>query len=128
MLDCAESIAATVSRNDKIFLHGPVGAGKTTLVRMILIAMGIDERISSPTYTLANSYYHYKYGDIYHLDCYRVNDERYFYDADLDVYLDGLCFIEWPDNILSHLPKPNMIITIEQTKALNRNVDVQYFS
>jgi tRNA threonylcarbamoyladenosine biosynthesis protein TsaE len=86
----------------KIFLlHGEMGAGKTTLVQFVLNFMGIEELEGSPTYSLVNSYFSEKYGQIYHLDLFRLNSKNEAFDIGIEEIIDGksYCFIEWPEKI-----------------------------
>jgi tRNA threonylcarbamoyladenosine biosynthesis protein TsaE len=88
-------------------LEGPLGAGKTTLVRAFLKQLGVKEVITSPTFTYVNSY---AIDDItiYHFDLYRIESVEEFIEMGFDEYLsdeDTLSFIEWPDVIEPLLKK-----------------------
>jgi len=85
-----------------IFLHGDLGAGKTTLVQKLLQALGVKERVKSPTYTLIETYA-VKNFKIYHLDLYRINRVEELEDLGIrDLTAEqAVLLIEWPE-ILAH--------------------------
>ena len=94
-----------------ITLQGPLGAGKTTLVRHLLRALGVASRIKSPTYTVMEPY---RVGalDIAHFDFYRFNDPREWEDAGFrDVFArPGLKLAEWPEKAAGALPVPDLAL------------------
>lgn len=94
-------------------LQGPLGAGKTTLVRHLLKALGVSGRIKSPTYTVMEPY-HVGGLDIAHFDFYRFHDPREWEDAGLrDVFArSGLKLAEWPDKAAGALPTPDIALDI----------------
>ena len=97
-----------------IELHGPLGAGKTTLVRYLLRALGVTGRIKSPTYTVMEPYTLASGGSASHFDFYRFADPREWLDAGFrEVYAaPGLKIAEWPDKAGDWLPPPDLRIEI----------------
>ena len=85
----------------KVFIFkGDVGSGKTTLIKAILKNLGYLDAVSSPTYSIVNTYIIDDKGIIVnHFDLYRVKNQIDLYDVGLVEYLHGnqFCFIEWPD-------------------------------
>ena len=79
-----------------------MGAGKTVLAKGIARGLGIEEEITSPTYTYVNSYQ----DRLFHFDCYRISSERQALELGLVDYFDagGVCLIEWAENIAGLLP------------------------
>jgi len=100
-------------RGARIELHGELGAGKTTFVRHLLRALGVQGRIKSPTYTVLESY-SLPGLQISHFDFYRFNDPREWEDAGLrEVYAQpGLKLAEWPDKAAPLLPPPDLSLTL----------------
>ncbi len=85
---------------------GPLGAGKTSLVREMLRQLGIKGPVASPTFTYVNVYENHKGQTFYHFDLYRITSADDFIAAGFDEYLyqpNTVCFIEWPEPILSLL-------------------------
>src|SRR5262245_17699700 len=82
-----------------IVLEGDLGAGKTTLVKKLVKAMGSDNAVSSPSFSLVNEYLTRDGKKIYHSDWYRVKDIEELYDAGMEEYIFGedLLIIEWPE-------------------------------
>lgn len=86
-------------------IDGPIGAGKTTLISSICKTLGVEEPISSPTFSLVNTYKS-RDGIIYHFDFYRIQNAHEALDIGLEEYLESgnLCFMEWAEKIIPHLP------------------------
>lgn len=108
-----------------ITLHGDLGAGKTTLVRHLLRALGIQGRIKSPTYAVVEP--HEAPGlYIWHFDFYRFSDPREWEDAGFrDIFASpGLKLAEWPENAAGLLPTPDIDIAIDMDVATARYVTV----
>ena len=86
-------------------IDGPMGAGKTTLISSICKLLGVEEPISSPTFSLVNTYKS-RDGVIYHFDFYRIQNAHEALDIGLEEYLESgnLCFMEWAEKITPHLP------------------------
>ena len=116
-------------RNANIELVGPLGAGKTTFVRHLLRALGVQGRVKSPTYTVVEPY-ELPGLDIAHFDFYRFNDPREWIDAGLrDAYSKpGLKLAEWPDKAAGLLPTPDLRVHITPIDAHQRSVRLEAFT
>ena len=97
-----------------VYLRGDLGAGKTTLVRGLLRALGYEGRVKSPTYTLLESYELSRFV-LQHYDLYRMIDPREWLDAGFrdDCNAGTLCIVEWPEKAHGLLPKPDLDIRLE---------------
>ena len=112
-----------------VWLDGDLGAGKTTLVRALLRALGHAGPVKSPTYTLVELY-NVSSLYLYHFDFYRFNDPEEFDDAGLGEYFrdDSVCFVEWPEKAAGHVPPADLVLRFRFAGTLpdaGRILDVQ---
>jgi len=121
--------ACRALRNAYVALHGDLGAGKTTLVRHWLRALGVSGRIKSPSYALVESYEIAMDGGlpalhVWHFDFYRFDDPRAWEDAGLrDIFASvGLKLAEWPHKAAALLPAVDLSIHLEAIDAAQRRV------
>lgn len=112
------------SQGSKVWLfYGEMGAGKTTLIKVICRSLGIHSPMNSPTFAIVN-----EYDDVaYHFDFYRLKNEDEAYDIGIEEYLDSgrFCFIEWPEKIPSLLPEHRFEIKIEIENPTRRRIQYQ---
>lgn len=96
-----------------IELRGELGAGKTTLVRHLLRALGVQGRVKSPTYAVVEPY-ELPGLSIWHFDFYRLNDPREWEDAGFrDIFASpGLKLAEWPDKAAGYMPTADLVINL----------------
>lgn len=108
----ASELAKTLSAGDVLCMYGDLGAGKTAFVQGLAKGLGIDEPITSPTFTIVNEYY----GSLplYHFDVYRIADPDEMYEVGYEeyVYGDGVSVIEWSELIEDILPEKRYKVTI----------------
>lgn len=110
---------------DVICLNGDLGAGKTTLTKSIAKGLGIDDYVTSPTFTIVNEYYGKI--DLYHIDTYRLDDmvDVDYLGFDEYFYSDGVTIVEWAEKIRDALPEEYMEINIKSHDD-KRDLDINY--
>ncbi len=114
-----------ILRDQKVVaIHGNIGAGKTTLIHAVCVALGVTENISSPTFSIIHQYGGMHERTIYHIDLYRLKDEQEAINAGVEdcIYSGDLCFIEWPEKISSLLPPGVMHVYLETVQEENRKL------
>ena len=119
-------LAARLGGSELVFLHGELGAGKTTLVRGILRAFGYRGPVKSPTYTLLEPY-ELDRRTVYHFDFYRIGDSEELDFIGVDELLDApaIKLIEWPKRGGSRLPAPDLEVHLT-VEGLGRRVAVDF--
>lgn len=112
-------LAPALQGNMTLYLQGDLGAGKTTLVRGLLRALGFNGKVKSPTYTLLETYSVHlaKHTPVQlcHFDLYRFNDEEEWGSAGFREHFnaDSVCLIEWPDKAKNCLKRPDLEIVFD---------------
>lgn len=113
-IEFASKFASKLIKKDIVILSGELGSGKTKFVQGVLKYFGLENEISSPTFTIVNEY-HAKDNNIYHFDVYRLADIEEFYAIGGEEYFEqGICLIEWGEMIESILPKNYIKVTFKK--------------
>ena len=116
----ADEFASKLNSNSIIILSGDLGSGKTKFTEGILKHFGLENEISSPTFTIVNEY-DANNQKIYHFDLYRLSDIDEFYAIGGEEYLqNGICIFEWGEMIEDILPNSYIKITFSRD---SENVD-----
>ena len=118
-------IAATATY--KVFaLQGDMGAGKTTFVHAVCAAMGVKDTISSPTFSIINEYVSAAGQVIYHIDLYRLKDEREALQAGVEdcLYSGNCCFVEWPDKAPGIFPDNTLRVSVDVIDMKTRKLKI----
>jgi tRNA threonylcarbamoyl adenosine modification protein YjeE len=107
------AIAGQLARGDAVLLRGDLGTGKTTLARAILTALGVEETVPSPTFTLVQAYDTPRLA-VSHYDLYRLKRAAEMEELGLDEALeDGAALIEWPERAEDRLPADALTVYLQ---------------
>jgi tRNA threonylcarbamoyladenosine biosynthesis protein TsaE len=106
-----EALAQAIEPKAVVYLKGPLGAGKTALVRALLGALGVTDKVKSPTFTLVETYLTRRF-TVAHFDLYRLSDPEELEWMGFRDYLEetAVCFIEWPEKGVGYLPPPDLVL------------------
>ena len=122
-----ETFAANVAQHlfpgFLLCLSGGLGAGKTTFTKFLGKAMGIEETITSPTFTIMNTYQSAL--DLHHIDAYRLTKLEDEYTLEDAIYSQGVTVIEWYENIVLGLPKDYLSIDIRFEQDQERTLVIK---
>lgn len=124
----AKAFAKDLKKGDVIVLSGDLGSGKTKFVEGILSYYGMENEISSPTFTIVNEYTS-EIENIYHFDVYRLENSDEFYAIGGEEYFQkGICFIEWGEIIEDILPKHYIKINFSRDlkEVDKREIEIDY--
>lgn len=117
-LNCGARFAKILQPGIAVYLHGDLGAGKTTFVRGVLRGLGYAGKVKSPTYTLVESYQIEPYAvskcQLYHFDLYRFTSDDEWDAAGFREYFNAqsVCMIEWPEKAAHVLPAPDIDVAL----------------
>ena len=120
MRELGRGIGALLTAGNVVCLTGDLGAGKTTLTKSIAEGLGIDEYVTSPSYTIVNEYMGRL--PLYHFDVYRINEVEEMYELGYEEYFfsEGVCVIEWAGMVEELLPEERIWIEIYQGETFDK--------
>jgi tRNA threonylcarbamoyladenosine biosynthesis protein TsaE len=109
----AKAVGMLLRAGDVVVLVGELGAGKTTFVKGVAAALGVDDVVVSPTFTIAREYEGRV--PVRHVDAYRIEDMRELREIGLDELLggDGVTLVEWGDRITAALPSERLEVRLD---------------
>jgi len=121
-------LAPALRSGMSIHLCGELGAGKTTLARGLIRALGYEGKVKSPTYSLVELYTVSRL-HLYHFDFYRFNDPKAWQDSGFREHFNeaSVCLVEWPEKAGAALPQPDLRITLTPAPS-GRDVKLEPFS
>lgn len=103
----SEYLLGLREESDIIAFYGPMGAGKTTLIKNLCHRMGVTDEVNSPTFAIVNEYVTEESESVYHFDFYRIKKLEEVYDIGYENYFysGNLCLLEWPEMIEPLMPE-----------------------
>ena len=122
----AKSIAQNVKNCGIFVLSGDLGAGKTTFTKGFAQGLGVEEIVTSPTFTIMNEYQGKNFA-LFHFDMYRLNGVDEAYALGFEEYFDntnlkGICLVEWAENVAGLISKPYHKITFNKISDNEREI------
>jgi tRNA threonylcarbamoyladenosine biosynthesis protein TsaE len=119
-------IGERLKEGDIIALNGDLGAGKTHFTKGVAEGLGVEDYITSPTFTIVNEYEGRL--PLYHFDVYRIEDINEMYEIGFDEYLfgRGVCVIEWANIVKELLPKNTISIYIRKIDDNSREIEINH--
>ncbi|MBE6996565.1 MAG: tRNA (adenosine(37)-N6)-threonylcarbamoyltransferase complex ATPase subunit type 1 TsaE [Ruminococcaceae bacterium] len=117
-------LAKTLPDGAVVALYGDLGAGKTAFVRGMARGLGIDARVSSPTFTIVNEYLGAR--ELYHFDMYRLASSEELFGIGWEDYLSrgGVCAVEWSENVPDAFEGDEVTVRIEKTGDSERLITI----
>jgi len=124
-LELAAAFAGTLETGNVVALFGELGSGKTVFARGIARALGITEKITSPTFILINEFH----GSIplYHMDLYRMDSIQEIQDIGVEDYFygDGICVVEWAEKLGELYPENAIRVRLKHLGDTNREIEIE---
>ena len=120
-----ENFAKTLPPGTVVAMYGDLGAGKTAFVRGMARGLGIDCRVSSPTFTIVNEYLGEK--ELIHFDMYRLSDADELFDIGWEDYLNrgAICAVEWSENVEDAFFGDEIVVRIEKLGDCSRKISIE---
>jgi tRNA threonylcarbamoyladenosine biosynthesis protein TsaE len=120
----AAQLAGRLAVGDVVTVSGELGSGKTTFVRGACTALGVRERVTSPTYTIGHRY-HGSRSEVSHLDLYRFHGVSAAEWGDLEPYFENaIAFVEWPEAGAGVLPTPRFAVQLRHAAGGRRSIAI----
>lgn len=122
----AKKVIEAIGNRKVVALYGQMGAGKTTLIKHLCKALGVQDVVNSPSFSLVNEYQRSNGEPIYHFDFYRINKIEEAFDFGYEEYFfsNNLCLIEWPEVIEDLIPNDAVKLTIRVVDEGRREIQI----
>lgn len=123
----AQNFAKDLNDGQVVLLNGDLGAGKTTFTQFVFAALGVEDMVNSPTFSILKSYQG-KDITLHHFDTYRISEEEAIESGFDEILSDknSVIFIEWSENIKSLLPKQCICVNIKLLDENKREFEIIY--
>lgn len=123
----AKEILSTAFDKRVFFVEGNMGAGKTTLIKHLALALGVKQMVNSPTFSIVNEYTDKDENPVYHFDLFRIKNKRDLREVGIEEYVFSgfYCFIEWPQ-LAEEFVDEKAVITIKNTGNEVRTVQLSF--
>jgi tRNA threonylcarbamoyladenosine biosynthesis protein TsaE len=123
-IQLGDYIGSRLEKGAVIALQGTLAAGKTTITKGIATGLGIEENVTSPTFTLISEYSGRL--RLYHMDVYRLDSIEDFRNLGVEemLYGDGVCIVEWSEKVMEDLPPETIRILLETTEGGVRRITI----
>ena len=120
-----ERLARSIPGGAVIAMYGDLGAGKTAFVRGMARGLGLDCRVSSPTFTIVNEYLGAR--ELIHFDMYRLSSADELFDIGWEDYIarGAICAVEWSENVEDAFYGDEIVVTIEKLSDSERRVSIE---
>ena len=120
-------LAEQLKAGDVILMDGELGAGKSELARGVAKGLGVQETVTSPSFTILNVYESGRV-PLYHFDWYRLESAEELYELGMDEYLggDGIALVEWPERCPDAVPEECLVIRIKAEGENTRRITEEY--
>ena len=124
-LKIAYSFGKTLKPGIVVALMGELGTGKTVFARGVANALGVKEKVTSPSFTLINEYHGYI--PVYHMDFYRLNSLREILDLGVEDYFysESICLVEWAEKMGDMFPEKSIKVIIKHIKNSHRDICIE---
>lgn len=124
--EAAAQFLHSIGDNRIFAFYGSMGAGKTTFIKSICEAMGVQDAINSPTFAIVNEYESADGDTIFHFDFYRIKEIAEVYNMGYEEYFysNAYCFIEWPELVEELLPEETSKVFIEEQADGSRKIRI----
>lgn len=125
--EVADALLDALNGRTVVALRGEMGAGKTTLIRAVADALGVEDQVTSPTFALVNQYEGANGERLFHFDFYRIDDEREAFDLGYEEYFysGDLCLVEWPEKIERLMPDEVVEVRITVESPTERTFEIE---
>lgn len=120
----AQIFLSSLPKKSPVVFHGEMGAGKTTFIQAVCRQLGVQDVMSSPTFSIINEYALVSGGTIYHIDLYRLKGEMEALATGIeDCFYNGdYCFVEWPERAPGIFPEGTVHCTIQSSGTNERKL------